>query len=792
MRKIVVFNRQSIILTWLLSYIFVLLLPIVIGLLLYFESSKSLREEIHQANDSLLRQIREVMDNQLHAMEQLNVEMTWNVGVQELLYSNKYQTFSKEYTYDVYQLAQDFKLYKASYPLVDLFYVYLNADSSVILPGTVRTTAFAYQTLHKSDTFSFSDWNSIITSTNFKGYIPMVRINEDNKVEKTIAYISTYPQEADKPVATNVIMIDQARLLGAIQNVEIFNKGHVFILNEENQLLVSSSDLSIPSDFPFEQLNTSSNFYYSGQHGEQYEVFNIQSPGSKLRYVSMIPSSLYWSKAEHLRNLTYMSMLISLLGGSLLTVFFLRRNYHPVRQLVEAFSNKQADTSRKRFNEFRFIQEALDSTFLEMDKLKLMMEQQRHIVRSNFIVKLLRGKLDSQVPIDEALTTFNMQLVTNDFAVMLLVVEESQTFFDRITGMQDGDKWKLLHFIMMNVIEELLARDHRGYAAEIDDSIACLINVRASAEGGAKQELIRIAQQAQSFLLETYAIRLTISISRIHEHISHASRAFIEALDAMEYKLVMGRHDVLSYDDLQQEQGQDAENDYYYPDQAEQQLIGAVKLGELEKAQGIVSDILDRNLSRPGISLSMAKYLMLNLVSTLMKTLSESGDMQESFFIRNPKQLDRLFACKSIPEMRQHVFEILQQVCGFTAAKRQHNMAQSRQRALQKLVDEVTAFIEANYADANLNVTMIGNHFDRKATYLSKLFKDYAGEGLLDTINKVRIEKSKQLMREQNQSVREAACCVGYNDINAFIRIFKKVEGITPGKYKETVIGESG
>jgi two-component system response regulator YesN len=33
--------------------------------------------------------------------------------------------------------------------------------------------------------------------------------------------------------------------------------------------------------------------------------------------------------------------------------------------------------------------------------------------------------------------------------------------------------------------------------------------------------------------------------------------------------------------------------------------------------------------------------------------------------------------------------------------------------------------------------------------------------------------------------VGEAAACVGFNDVNAFIRIFKKVEGITPGKYKE-------
>ena len=58
---------------------------------------------------------------------------------------------------------------------------------------------------------------------------------------------------------------------------------------------------------------------------------------------------------------------------------------------------------------------------------------------------------------------------------------------------------------------------------------------------------------------------------------------------------------------------------------------------------------------------------------------------------------------------------------------------------------------------------------------------------MLDRINKVRIEKSKQLLKGKEQSVGDAAYGVGFNDINAFIRVFKKVEGITPGKYKEMI-----
>nr|WP_246238994.1 helix-turn-helix transcriptional regulator [Paenibacillus anseongense] len=72
-----------------------------------------------------------------------------------------------------------------------------------------------------------------------------------------------------------------------------------------------------------------------------------------------------------------------------------------------------------------------------------------------------------------------------------------------------------------------------------------------------------------------------------------------------------------------------------------------------------------------------------------------------------------------------------------------------------------------------------------KSTYLSKLFREQTGEGLLDYINKVRIVKAKELIENQNITLNEIASLVGFSDVNALIRIFKKYEGVTPGKYKE-------
>lgn len=69
--------------------------------------------------------------------------------------------------------------------------------------------------------------------------------------------------------------------------------------------------------------------------------------------------------------------------------------------------------------------------------------------------------------------------------------------------------------------------------------------------------------------------------------------------------------------------------------------------------------------------------------------------------------------------------------------------------------------------------------------YMSRLFKERTGYGLLDYINKVRIEKAKVLLNENSYSIQEIALKVGFVNSNTFIRSFKKAEGITPGSYKK-------
>lgn len=76
----------------------------------------------------------------------------------------------------------------------------------------------------------------------------------------------------------------------------------------------------------------------------------------------------------------------------------------------------------------------------------------------------------------------------------------------------------------------------------------------------------------------------------------------------------------------------------------------------------------------------------------------------------------------------------------------------------------------------------------RKA-YLSrnmffKWFKEQFGITPLEYINRERIKLAKQLLSDKQNSITSVSLQCGFSDVNYFVRLFKKTEGITPGAYQ--------
>jgi AraC-like DNA-binding protein len=99
-------------------------------------------------------------------------------------------------------------------------------------------------------------------------------------------------------------------------------------------------------------------------------------------------------------------------------------------------------------------------------------------------------------------------------------------------------------------------------------------------------------------------------------------------------------------------------------------------------------------------------------------------------------------------------------------------------------------YIQGHLSD-KLGVDTLSRKAHMSRNEFFKWFRLQFGISPLEYINRERIKLAKQLLGSRNTSVTEAAYQCGFTDVNYFVRLFKKSEGITPGTFKEYVLRES-
>lgn len=101
------------------------------------------------------------------------------------------------------------------------------------------------------------------------------------------------------------------------------------------------------------------------------------------------------------------------------------------------------------------------------------------------------------------------------------------------------------------------------------------------------------------------------------------------------------------------------------------------------------------------------------------------------------------------------------------------------------LVDKVNKIIDSSFKDENLGLYYISDILQVSNTYISTIYKEYCGIGIIQKINQKRIEYAKQLLLTSNMSIKEVALASGFSSDISFIRVFKKLEDLTPGKLRK-------
>lgn len=98
----------------------------------------------------------------------------------------------------------------------------------------------------------------------------------------------------------------------------------------------------------------------------------------------------------------------------------------------------------------------------------------------------------------------------------------------------------------------------------------------------------------------------------------------------------------------------------------------------------------------------------------------------------------------------------------------------------------IIAYIEDHYQTITLNE--ISEHFHFSPAYCSRLIKEYTGKSFTAIVQSIKFKKAVSLLESTNISIAEVSHLVGFENVEHFNRLFKKLYQVTPGQYRKNTL----
>lgn len=109
-------------------------------------------------------------------------------------------------------------------------------------------------------------------------------------------------------------------------------------------------------------------------------------------------------------------------------------------------------------------------------------------------------------------------------------------------------------------------------------------------------------------------------------------------------------------------------------------------------------------------------------------------------------------------------------------------LAEGKHKHTDSQIDKAVSYMRNNYTK-NLSVSECAAEANMSESHFRRLFRQRTGRSPKEFITALRISKAKALLAS-GESIKRTAELVGWDDEFYFMRIFRKVSGISPGKFR--------
>lgn len=214
-----------------------------------------------------------------------------------------------------------------------------------------------------------------------------------------------------------------------------------------------------------------------------------------------------------------------------------------------------------------------------------------------------------------------------------------------------------------------------------------------------------------------------------------------------------------------------------YPLEKEKELISLISIGDKAGSQKVLNEIFGHIFFSTGGNFEVIKARVLELIVLLSRAALEGGADVEQIFGLNYKFLGQIHGFKTIEDLTFWLSKIMARFtdCVFNLTDIKHV------DVIYKAVD----YIKRNYME-KVTLEEVASHVYLSVSYFSKIFKDEMKCNFNSYLNKVRIDMSKKLLLDDSIALVDVSNLVGYEDQSYFSKVFKKMTGMSPGKYRES------
>ncbi len=417
------------------------------------------------------------------------------------------------------------------------------------------------------------------------------------------------------------------------------------------------------------------------------------------------------------------------------------------------------------------IKERLDNELSQQEKYDRLIKQMDTNI-GGMKSRILEDLLKPAMVIDERLQSMcgsvNFSIEDTKFSLIVFSRDDWERKADF-----SPEEWQQMNNAVVNIASSILEERRLSFLIkEINNQFIFLI----SSSTIDSPQITRIIELARSSVLQYFEIPLSAAVDHIFEDIKLLPELYRDMSQKLEQLFYLDESSVINAS----ERSLQKINIFSIRKGYVQTLLDIMNDENEEKAMEVLKETEDF-FRKNNVKDIEVKLFYSNMLSSIFERyyhcFTKSEELQDYTYYHNKIML----TCKMknlLVLIRGIVIKVINNIKSYRHSNSNH------------IIREAIDYVEKNY-QKKITLKSLADHVNLSKHYVCYLFKKETGENLSHYINRLRIEKAKQLVVESNCKIKEIYSELGFSDQQYFSRTFKKLTGMTVVEYRNSVLKHS-